>query len=342
MFKILGKNPSGELKKKVQASKNFRGGKFNNLLHTKMFADDSTILKMISDLIKATPNRKPHADIPALKSNLLHFPNTETHLTWFGHSSYHIFMDGKHILVDPVFSGHASPIPSMVKAFAGTNIYNADDFADIDILILTHDHYDHLDYKTLKSLKSRIKSIYCSLGVASHLHYWGFSNSIINELDWWESAEITENIRLTATPARHFSGRTLKRAQTLWSSFVLENKTQRLFIGGDSGYGNHFKEIGEKFESFDLAILECGQYNSKWPFIHMTPEQTVQANIDLHSKQLLPVHWGKFALAYHPWNEPINRLVANAKSSGVDYTTPKIGETIIIGTTKTPNEWWNF
>jgi len=174
-------------------------------------------------------------------------------------------------LVDLVFSGHASPIPSMVKAFAGTDIYNEKDLAIIDILILTHDHYDHLDYKTLLKFNSRIKLIYCSLGGASHLHYWGFSKDIIQELDWWENAKITDHIRLIATSVRHFSGRTLKYSQTLWSSFVLESKSHRLFLVGDSGYGNHFKEIGERFVSFDLAIHECGQYNSKWPLIYTTP-----------------------------------------------------------------------
>jgi len=342
MIKILGKNPSGQLKKNVEQSVNYVDGQFNNLAKTVMLAEDTNFVKLMGEFFKARKDkeREPSVSIPSIKTNLNQLNADETSITWFGHSSYHILLNGKHILVDPVFSNNASPLPFMVKAFEGSNIYTPDDFENIDVLILTHDHYDHLDYYTLLKLKQKVKTVYCSLGVASHLIYWGFNKSIIHEMDWWDSKKIDDDITITATPARHFSGRTFKRAQTLWSSFVLQTSKQTLFLGGDSGYGEHFKEIGKAFNKFDIAILECGQYNEKWPMIHMMPEETVQAHLDLNAQVLMPVHWGKFALAYHPWQEPIERLTKKAKELNVSYTTPLIGEQIKLGLHYPNNEWW--
>ena len=342
MIKILGKNPSGHLKKSVEQSKNYQDRQFNNLTKTIMLAEGNNFVKLMADFIKARKDkeREPSVNIPSVKTNLNKLNANETSITWFGHSSYHILLKNKHVLVDPVFSGYASPFPFMIKSFKGSNVYAADDFENIDVLILTHDHYDHLDYYTLLKLKHKVKAVYCSLGIASHLIYWGFNKSIINEMDWWDNKKINDDIQITATPARHFSGRTFKRAQTLWSSFVLQTSKETLFLGGDSGYGEHFKEIGKAFNKFDIAILECGQYNEKWPMIHMMPEQTAQANIDLNAQVLMPVHWGKFALAYHSWKEPIERLTKKAKELNLTYSTPQIGEQIILGEHLPNKEWW--
>lgn len=337
MVKVFGKNPSVH---HVQKSPNYKQGAFTNLEPTVMLTEEATFVKMSKDLIYGNKKRTPTQVIPSIKSNIKDLPEHEDVITWFGHSSYHIYLSGKHILVDPVFSGYASPFSFMIKAFTGSNIYQPDDFHAIDVLILTHDHYDHLDYKTLLQLKSKINTIYCSLGVASHLIYWGFNANKINELDWWQSAQIDDQVKITAAPARHFSGRSLKRAQTLWSSFILESSKRKLFLGGDSGCGYHFKEIGNKFENFDLAILECGQYNEKWPMIHMTPEQTVQAGIDLNANLILPVHWGKFALAYHDWDEPINRFSKKANEMNLSHITPLIGEQYFFEKPIETKEWW--
>jgi L-ascorbate metabolism protein UlaG (beta-lactamase superfamily) len=305
-----------------------------------MLSEEAGYLKMTKDLIYGNKKRTPPQAIPSIKTNLNHLLQNEDRITWFGHSSYHLFFSNKHILIDPVFSGSAAPFSFMIKSFAGSNIYQAEDFNHIDILILTHDHYDHLDYYTLLKLKDKVKQVYCSLGVASHLLYWGFDSKNIHELDWWQSIQINDEIKLTATPARHFSGRGLIRAQTLWSSFVLESKQRKLFLGGDSGYGSHFADIGKKHGAFDLAILECGQYNEKWPMIHMTPEQTVQAGLDLGAKIVLPVHWGKFALAYHNWDESINRFTTQAKKLNVNYITPQIGELYSFEKPHQTKDWW--
>ncbi|MBK8414386.1 MAG: MBL fold metallo-hydrolase [Bacteroidetes bacterium] len=218
-------------------------------------------------------------------------------------------------------------------------MYKPTDFGVIDLLVLTHDHYDHLDYKTLFALKDKVKHVVCSLGVASHLIFWGYDRAIITELDWWQSTNVG-SLKITATPARHFSGRLFKRAQTLWSSFVLQSSTNTIYIGGDSGYDSHFKEIADRFGSFDLALLECGQYNSKWPLIHMTPEESVQAGIDLQAKVIMPVHFGKFALAFHDWNEPVKRFVTRCKALNIAYTTPMIGDMILPDGKHRMHEAW--
>jgi L-ascorbate metabolism protein UlaG (beta-lactamase superfamily) len=245
-----------------------------------------------------------------------------------------------NILVDPVFSGNASPFSFFAKSFPGTDVYGVSDLPDIEILVLTHDHYDHLDYRTIRQLAGRVKHIYSSLGVGSHLEYWGIDREKITELDWWESVQTPEGITLTATPARHFSGRGFKRGQTLWSSFVVRTRDHCIFLGGDSGFEQHFQRIGDQYGPFDMAILESGQYGKNWPYIHMLPEETVVAAKALGAKALLPVHWGKFVLALHAWDEPIRRVVDSAVANGLTLATPMIGEPVIIGSAYPRKAWW--
>jgi L-ascorbate metabolism protein UlaG (beta-lactamase superfamily) len=189
-------------------------------------------------------------------------------------------------------------------------------------------------------LKPKIKSIITALGVAAHLERWGFDKNIIMEKDWNEEIMIEPGFIVNTTPGRHFSGRGFKRNQSLWLSFVLTTPTSKIFIGGDSGYDTHFKTIGEKFGPFDLAILECGQYNEYWQYIHMMPEETVQAAQDLHAKKFIPVHWGKFSLSLHDWDEPIIRVTKESKKKKVPVITPMIGETIDLSGCNISKEWW--
>lgn len=336
---IYGKLPSGERFKKVAASPNYRNGSFQNLSKTNAMAEDASFFKTLREFLNKPKNVMPPGILPSVATNLKQLGREEAVVIWFGHSSYLLSLCGTTILVDPVFSGNAAPVSFMVRAFKGADVYTADDFPEIDVLLLTHDHYDHLDYKTVLQLKGRVKHVCCSLGVGAHLQHWGFDAARITELDWWEGYEGQE-ISLTATPGRHFSGRGLKRGQTLWSSFVLQTKDHTLFLGGDSGYDAHFKAIGDKYGPFDLAILEAGQYNVSWPNIHMMPEETVQAALDLNAKALLPVHWGKFSLAMHAWDEPIGRIIKTAATLGLPVATPLIGEPLHIGTPVAENRWW--
>lgn len=337
----MGKNPSGERLKRVQASPNYRDDIFQNLSITTVMAEKGAFFKTFKKFLNKPKNTIPPKPLTSIKTDLKNLPGGNPVLVWFGHSSYLIKINGKHILVDPVFSGYASPFKfKSAKSFEGTNVYGAADMPDIDILLITHDHYDHLDYQTVLQLNSKTKHIITSLGVASHLEYWGFDMNKITELDWHDSVEKIAGIKITSAPARHFSGRSFKRAKTLWASFILKTNTHSIYIGADSGYDTHFKEIGEEHGPFDLAILESGQYNEAWHNIHMMPEETVQASLDVRAKILLPVHWGKFCLSLHPWNEPIERLIKKAEELQVNVTTPVIGEPLIIGEKYPVKKWW--
>lgn len=341
-FKITGKLPSGKHLERLKQSPNYKKGSFQNLSPTPMMQGDVSYWKMTKEFLKKHPDRLPPVAIPFVKTDLTKIDFDTTTIVWFGHSSYLIRSETKNFLVDPVFSGNAAPLSFMVKAFNGSNNYKAEDMPGIDYLILTHDHYDHLDFKTIRKLRNKVGKIYCSLGISSHLKYWGVDVNKITEMDWWETQVLEDNISLTAAPARHFSGRGIKRGQTFWSSFILRTSNHNLYIGGDSGYDSHFKEIGNKYGPFELAILEAGQYNTMWPLIHMMPEETVEAAIDLNAKALLPVHWGKFTLAMHPWNDPVTRVLAKAKEVNMKVVTPKIGQPLLLDNSFQPENWWNF
>ena len=341
-FYVTGKPPSGKHLEKLKQSPNYKKNAFQNLSHTPMKPDDISYWKMTKEFFKKNKDKQPPRPLPSVKTDLVNLNSSKPVIVWFGHSSYLIRVENKNFLIDPVFSGNAAPFSFMIKAFPGTNIFKPEDMPVIDYLILTHDHYDHLDFKTIRKLRNKASNIYCSLGVSSHLKYWGFDINKITEMDWWDSIQLNENISLTAAPARHFSGRGIKRGQTLWSSFILKTKDHNLYLGGDSGYDSHFKEIGNKYGPFDIAILEAGQYNAMWPYIHMMPEETVQAVVDLKAGSLLPVHWGKFSLALHAWDEPIKRVVEKARSLNIKVHTPKIGQPLILDDHFQSENWWSF
>jgi L-ascorbate metabolism protein UlaG (beta-lactamase superfamily) len=341
-LRITGKLPSGKHLEKLKKSTNYKKNGFQNSSDTPMMSGDISYWKLTREFFKRNKDKQPAGPIPSVKTDLMNLNFPKPAIVWFGHSSYFIRIENKNFLIDPVFSGNAAPLSFMVKAFPGSNIYRPEDMPVIDYLILTHDHYDHLDFKTVRKLKNKVNNVYCSLGVGAHLNYWGFDTNKVIELDWWESSQLDENISLTAAPARHFSGRGIKRGQTFWSSFILKAKDHNLYLGGDSGYDSHFKEIGNKFGPFDIAILEAGQYNTMWPLIHMMPEETVQAAIDLKAKALLPVHWGKFSLAMHAWADPIKRLLNKAKELNMNVLTPKIGQPLILNEDFVSESWWEI
>jgi L-ascorbate metabolism protein UlaG (beta-lactamase superfamily) len=366
LFPQFGKAPTGERQQRIEQSPNYRDGSFQNLVLTEMNLKDVSIVKVLWEFVRKPRNTTPSRPIPSVHTDLRALPEDQISIVWFGHSSYLMKIGKVHVLVDPVYSRNAAPFRIFAKAFPGTDSYDVDKLPDkIDIVLLTHDHYDHLDYKTILKLKARVGHFYTSLGVGSHLEAWGIAGEMITELDWWEetgigmdgkpvaaAAEANEGGggagvvgewgRFTATPARHFSGRSTKRNKTLWSSFVLKTGEHTFFLGGDSGYGEHFKEIGNRFGPFDIAILECGQYGKYWPHIHMFPEQTVQAAQELKAKKLLPVHWAKFSLALHPWNEPIKLMTAVAAKAGQHFTTPLIGQPVLLNHHYPGSDWWDF
>lgn len=337
----FGKQPSGNRLERIKKSPNYRDGKFQNQHHTPDLAEGVSYYKVIREFIFEKSNRiKPTDTLPSQKTELHSLGPTENVLVWFGHSSYFLQTDGKKILVDPVFSGAASPIKATTKSFAGADVYTTEDLPAIDYLFISHDHWDHLDYVTILKLKPKVKQVICGLGVGEHLEYWGYERASIIEGDWNENVILDSGFSGVITPARHFSGRGLQRNVSLWVSFVLETPSKKIYIGGDSGYDTHFKEIGEAHGPFDLAILECGQYNPNWKYIHMMPEETTQAAVDLKAKKFLPVHWSKFALAQHAWDEPILRVLAEANKKGLTAITPLIGEKLDLSGSATSPTWW--
>ncbi len=326
---VFGQNPKGADLERIKKSPHYRDGKFQNEHFTPDLKEGTSYWDILQAYFKKVENKEPSEPIESVKVDLKNLSN-EAQIVWFGHSSYLLHINGKNILVDPVFSGHASPFSFAVKSFEGSNIYSVDDMPAIDVLIITHDHYDHLDYQTVKKLQPKVNQVVTSLGVGSHLKRWGYAESQIHELDWDDNVVIDSVLSFTAQPARHFAGRGLKRNQTFWSSFVLKTPTHNIFIGGDSGYDTHFKTIGQKYGPFDLAILECGQYNEFWKYIHMMPEEVALAATELKAKVLLPVHWSKFRLALHPWNEPIERVTEAAKKLNMPLMRVKIGEVAVV------------
>ncbi len=342
IFPVFGNAPSGARLQRIERSPNFSDGSFKNLVPTAVMRKDASFLQLLKEFLNRPADITPPGPIPHVDTDLRSLPDNQATVVWFGHSSYLLTIGKTHILVDPVFSGNASPVSFFAKAFPGSNTYGVDDMPPtLEAVLITHDHYDHLDYKTIIRLKDRTNRFYTALGVGAHLESWGVDPGRITELDWFDSCVIdaagrpsTANglsgpgalMRLTATPARHFSGRLLKRGGTIWSSFVLKTTDHSFYLGGDSGYGAHFKAIGERFGPFDLAILECGQYGHNWPNIHMLPEETVMATQDLRASTLMPVHWAKFALSVHPWDEPIRRVTAAASKINEDAYAARIDE----------------
>ncbi len=339
----FGKAPSGEKLEQISSSPNYEKNQFKNLEQTPDLSEGHSYFSILyNQFFVNHPRTEPKDPIPNQKTDLFNLSEDENVLIWFGHSSYFIQLDGIKILVDPVFSGNASPIPGTVKSFPGTDIYTVDDIPEVDYLLISHDHYDHLDYKTIKELKPKIGKVICGLGVGSHFEHWGYSGAQILEQNWYESVEVDSGFTIHTTPARHFSGRGFARKNTLWASYVIESPSQTIYVGGDSGYGKFFNEIGNKFD-IDLAILDNGQYNDAWKEIHLHPDQVLQAAKDLKAKRLFPVHSSKFVLAMHKWDEPlkeVNRLNQETEHP-IPLFTPIIGEKIDLNnSSRLFKNWW--
>ena len=338
----FGKSVTKEQRIEYSKLENFKDGKFINQHHSPMNVNYWEVFK---ELTKKAPNRNPSKYILVEKIDSIEIENHSkdiTYLTWFGHSTFLLEIDGKKILIDPMFGKVPAPHPLLgMKRYSKELPIEIEKLPFIDAVILSHDHYDHLDYESIQKLKNKVGKFYTPLGVGNHLKSWGVIEEKIIELNWWESVEF-DSISLVCTPARHFSGRGLfDRATILWCSWVIRGKKDNVFFSGDSGYDTHFKEIGEKFGPFDITLMECGQYNEDWKLLHMMPEETVQASLDLKSKLTLPIHWGGFTVAFHDWTEPIERLLKKANELNLAVTTPKIGEPVILGNATFPTEkWW--
>lgn len=339
MYAAFGKLPVGERLERIRQSPNYRDGRFHNLSYTPMMVEDGSYIRVLRQYLRAS-GRTPAKPLAPEQTDLKSVNDDVPMLIWLGHSSYMLKFNGKTILVDPVLSGHASPVSFMVKAFKGADVYTPADLPEIDVLVITHDHYDHLDQASVSALRTKVKQVVCSLGVGAHLAYWGYDPGRIHELYWHEYIEAFPGMHFTALPARHFSGRGLSRNKTLWGGFLLDWDGVRIILGGDSGYDTHFAEIGNQYGAVDVAILECGQYNPAWKYIHMMPEETVRAAIDLQARICIPVHWGKFNLSLHSWTEPAERVLRAAAEKNVRLSMPAIGKPERLLEMHDVEPWW--
>lgn len=337
----FGALPKGERLQSIKASPNFKNGKFQNQSFTPDLTEGSSYYSVMKEfLFNKNKRKKPAVRLPSIKENLHALSLQDDLIVWFGHSSYYMQIAGRKFLVDPVLSGAASPVSFTTKSFNGTDVYTADDIPVIDYLFISHDHWDHLDYITIKKLQPKIGKIICGSGTGAHFERWGFSKESIIEKEWNEHVILEDGVEVFTVPARHFSGRGFSRNRSLWMSYVLSTPTKKIFIGGDSGYDAHFKKAGQEFGPFDLAILECGQYDKSWKYIHMMPEEVLQVAQDLKANTLLPAHWGKFQLANHDWDAPIKELVQHNSGTNLPLLTPLIGSITYLDKPAQQTNWW--
>lgn len=281
------------------------------------------------------PPSHPHASAEAIKRQA-----SGLHATWVGHATVLLQVDGHTILTDPMFSRRTFPLVGP-KRFLARPPITIDQLPDIDVVLISHNHYDHLDKASIRQLIPRVGHFIVPLKVGKKLAAWGVSPSSISELAWWDEISPVPGLTLTATPARHFSGRGLRDGnKTLWASWAISGPDHSVFFSGDSGYTSAFKAIGEKLGPFDLTLMECGAYSPFWPDIHMQPEESVQAHRDVQGGVMVPIHSGTFNLAIHDWFEPMERALKAAGKKGVTLATPMAGDTVTIGKALPQTAWW--
>jgi len=303
-------------------------GKYVNPVPT----HDAGFSKILPILIEYAKNKAESVPIKQLgpfktDTNVYkQLPETGLRVTWIGHSSLLIEIDGKRILTDPVWSDRVSftQIMGPKRFFAPT--LALDELPPLDAVIVSHDHYDHLDKKTIHFFAGSDIPFFTSCGVGKYLERYGIIKNYITEMDWGDSVMLGHDCVITATPARHFSGRgILNRNATLWSSFVIKGHTHNIFFGADSGWFNGFKDIGDIYGPFDLTMLEIGAYGQYWPDIHMGPDHASNAHLALKGKLMMPIHWGTFNLAPHAWYEPVEDLIKMAAKKNIQLFIPAPG-----------------
>ena len=324
----FGGNPNSDQKKIYSQYANYKNNEFINIEETIMMTGEMPM----SEFFKNDSNKTPNKNIPFEYINIKFLNDIDQNsikFSWLGHSAFILNIDNKIIMLDPMLTDYASPIPiSSLKRYGPDprKVLSLSSIDSIDIVIFSHDHYDHLDYESIKLLKNKVKKFYVPLGLGSHLTKWGINKNNIVEMNWNENS-VYKEINIHCLPSRHFSGRGLfNRNSTLWASWAIISRYGKIYFSGDSGYGKHFKTIGNQHGPFDLVLIDSGQYNSAWKHSHMFPEEAVNAAIDLKAKYFMPIHWGAFVLSTHEWNEPIKESIKYANIYGQKIITPKIGQ----------------
>ena len=342
----FGRKPSKERLARLLRSPNWKDGAFRNYEPLSRGGApaakrQSRVKVMWKFLFGDKSAMFPEAPVKTVKPDLSALPLEKNAAVWFGHSSVFLVLGGKRILIDPVFSPYASPLPFINRAFPYTGGFSVGDIPEIDILLVSHDHWDHLDYPTLGALLPKVRAVFAPLGVGEYLEQIGFDPAIVREGDWWDSLP-HEGMEITFLPARHFSGRLKRPNQTLWCGFLLEAQGRKVLFSGDGGWGGHFAEIARRCGPVELAFLENGQYNVKWPNCHMAPEETALAGVTLGAKRVWPVHNCKFALSEHAWNAPLLELARCSQRYSYELLTPMVGEPVFWDSPAIPRDTFNW
>ena len=352
MLKVLGGKLTDQLRARYEESPLWRDGEFWNQIPTSLSVDFKDMPGLFMKMMRGRNERRPKNPLPIVRidptSLLANSPVRQLSsspsrplVTWLGHSAVILEIADMLVLLDPMMGDVPAPFNVFgQKRFEPGLPITAEELPDIDLVIMSHDHYDHLDYETVLTLRPKVKQWVTSLGVGRHLAKWGIDKGAIEELEWGKGTTVND-LKINCTPARHFSGRSLNdRHKSLWSSWVLEANDTKIFFNADSGYGPHFREIGEVHGPFDLALMECGQYHERWQSIHMMPEESVRAAIELGAQVAVPIHWGAFVLAFHGWTDPPERFVEEAERLGLTTATPRLGERFEVGGTLPLQRWW--
>lgn len=343
-YPSFGKKPSKDDKKVYEKKVDYY---YNNKFHNK--EEFSLMAKvegssLIRDKFKKYVDKKPKEKIPVVKIKDLPKADLENiRVVWFGHSTSLLQVNGMNILIDPVLCGYASPLSFIGPKRISEYPMEIEDLPEIDIVLISHDHYDHLDYKTIKKIDKKVKKYCVPLGVESRLKGWGVENRKINSLSWYDEVDIN-GIKVISTPSQHFSNRSINDSgSTLWCGFIIENKDKKIYYTGDTGSGEFFNDVYKRYGAIDLMLCESGQYDKLWPRVHMSPEQSLKAAETVKAKYVIPVHWAGFVLANHPWYEPPQKIIEleEKKNSPVTIITPKIGEIINYDEIEYYKErWW--
>ncbi|WP_280825726.1 MBL fold metallo-hydrolase [Mycobacterium sp. OTB74] len=323
------------------ASPNFQDGVFVNLeMPSGAGLTREQQAELLRDLLSGSSAQKPPVPIPLVEPDPGATPS-DLAVTWYGHSSAIIEVDGYRVLADPVWSERCSPSQTVGPQRMHPVPAPLEALPAIDAVIISHDHYDHLDIESIIGLaRTQRAKFFVPLGIGAHLRSWGIPSERVVELDWNQSAQLGE-LTLVCTPARHFSGRFLTRNTTLWASWALIGPRHRAFFGGDTGYTKSFTDIGADHGPFDLTLMPIGAYHLGWPDIHMNPEDAVRAHRDMADNGLLvPIHWATFRLAPHPWAEPVERMLAAAQAEGVSAAVPKPGQRLETAAPPGLDVWW--
>lgn len=337
--------PAGARLERLRASPRFAQERFRNLHPIATGLRDASVpMPSLREFLCGGERRQPPAALPAVNplETWRKPPASGLRATWLGHSTVLIEIDGRRVLTDPVWGPRASPSRLVgPKRFQPVPVALAA-LPPIDVVLVSHDHYDHLDYPTIRALRSRDVPFVTSLGVGAHLESWGVNPERIFELDWWESwTSPGGGLTVTAAPAQHFSGRTMKgRNTTLWSSLVIGSPRHRVFFSGDTGLTGEYQSIRERLGPFDLIMLEVGAWHPAWGDMHLGPENALQAHALLGGGPFLPIHWGTFALAMHAWDQPAEALLAHA--AGAQLLMPRLGEAVEPAHGRDVEPWWRM